>query len=117
MPAISLYEVSITTFQKALKALGDIIDKSENYAKERGEDPEAFVTASLIADMKPLSFQVQVVSNTIVKSVWRLTGENGGIWPDEEKTIAELKARIQKTADFLAENRPQVVGGEGRYHR
>lgn len=112
MPAVTLYDVSITTFLKSLKTLSHILDKAESYAKEHGNDPDAYASVTLAADMKPLSFQVQVVSNTIKKSVWRLTGADAGTWPDDETTIAGLQARVQKTVDLLQKIDPKSLEGK-----
>ncbi|OAA65366.1 hypothetical protein SPI_02153 [Niveomyces insectorum RCEF 264] len=101
MPAVTLYEVSITTFTRGLKSLAAILDKCEAYAKEKGIDADSYVAASLAEDMKPLSFQIQVASNVVKKSVWRLTGNETESWADDETTIAQLKARVQKTLDLL----------------
>ena len=44
---------------------------------------------------------MQVASNTVKKSVWRLTGEEIESWDDNETTMEQLKARVQKTLDLL----------------
>ena len=101
MPAITLYEVSIGTFIKGLKTLTAVLEKAATHAKDKGEDPDAYVTAALCEDMRPLSFQVQVVSNTIKKSVWRLTGNEVESWADDETTLAQLITRTQRTLELL----------------
>ena len=55
----------------------------------------------LIADMFPLSRQVQVASDTAKGAVARLAGIEIPKFEDNERTIAELKARIAKTLDFI----------------
>ncbi|EFX03387.1 helix-turn-helix-domain containing protein type [Grosmannia clavigera kw1407] len=112
MPAITLYDISITTFLKSLKTLNHILEKAESHAKGCGKDPDAYATVALTVDMKPLSFQVQVVSNTIKKSVWRLTGIDPGNWPDDESTIMGLKARVKKTAELLQKIDPKSLEGK-----
>jgi len=61
--------------------------------------------------MRPLSFQVQVASNTVKKSIWRLTGEEVESWEDDETTLEQLKARVQKTLDLLGKTDPKSVDG------
>ncbi len=112
MPGLTLYEVSIPTFTKGLEALTHILDKAEEYAKEKGVGVDSYVAAALCPDMKPLSFQVQVASNTVKKSVWRLTGVETESWDDNESTMAELKARIDRTLKLLKEVEPKTLEGK-----
>ncbi len=109
---LTLSEVSLPVFTKGLNTLTHILTKAEEFAKEKGENADAYVTASLAPDMKPLSFQIQVCSNTIKKSIWRLTGEEAESWNDDESTIEQLKARIQKTLDLLNKADPKSVDGK-----
>ncbi|CAK7210199.1 hypothetical protein SBRCBS47491_000696 [Sporothrix bragantina] len=101
MPAITLYEVSITTFDKGLTTLKHILEKAGEHAKAQGLDPNAYVNASLCEDMKGLAFQVQVASNTVKKAVWRLTGTEVESWADDETTLEQLVARTQRTIDLV----------------
>lgn len=101
MPAVTLYEVSITTFAKGLTTLKHILQKAADHAAAQGLGADAYVNASICEDMRPLSFQVQVVSNTVKKSVWRLTGTEIESWADDETTVAQLIARTQRTLDLV----------------
>jgi hypothetical protein len=55
----------------------------------------------LIADMFPLSRQVQIACDTAKGAVARLAGVEVPKHDDTEQTVAELKARIAKTLDFI----------------
>ncbi|CAK7275060.1 hypothetical protein SEPCBS57363_006484 [Sporothrix epigloea] len=101
MPAVTLYEVSITTFDKGLTTLKHILEKAKEYATTQGTDPNTYVNASLCDDMKGLAFQVQVASNTVKKSVWRLTGTDVESWADDETTLEQLIERTQRTIDLV----------------
>lgn len=101
MTAVTLYEVSIVSFAKGLKTLKLILEKAAESAKDKGTDPDAFVNATLADDMRGLAFQVQVASNTVKKSIWRLTGTEVESWPDDEATLAQLVTRTQRTIDLL----------------
>ncbi len=98
---ITLYDASIPTFRKGLNTLLHILEKAEEHAKQTGIKADDYVTAALCEDMKPLSFQVQVVSNTVKKSIWRVTGDEIESWEDNESTMAQLTARVKKTLDLL----------------
>ena len=51
--------------------------------------------------MKPLTFQVQVASNTGKKFMDRLTGQEGPAFKDDETSIEQLIERCQHTIDML----------------
>ena len=58
------------------------------------------MTARLYPDMFAFTRQVQLTCDFAKNCVGRLTGEPPK-FPDDEKTIAELKARIAKTLDYV----------------
>lgn len=101
MAPVTLYEVSITTFAKGLTALKHILEKASEHASSQGLGADAYVNASLCEDMRGLAFQVQLVSNTTKKCVWRLTGTDVESWADDETTLAQLIARTQRTLDLV----------------
>ncbi len=112
MSGLTFYEVSIPTFTKGLHTLQAILAKAEAYAKSKGLDADEYAEAALCEGMKPLNFQVQVVSNTVKKAVWRLTGDEIESWDDDEDTMAQLNARIQKTLDLLKTVDPKQLDGK-----
>jgi uncharacterized protein len=93
MAPVTLYDTSIPIFINACNSLKAILQK----AKEHGS--EELTSARLIDDMLPLSFQVQTVSNTIKKALERIVPKKGPypVWEDNESTIDELIARVDKT--------------------
>jgi len=113
MAPLSFYDISIPTFRNGLETLAQILSKAEQHAKEKGLNVDDYVNASLADDMKGLSFQVQTVSNTAKKSVWRLTGDETAPWADDETTFEQLKARVQKTLDLVKSvDRAKIDGKE-----
>ncbi|KAL2117660.1 hypothetical protein VTJ04DRAFT_7320 [Mycothermus thermophilus] len=104
MATLPLYETTILVAKHALETLQHILQKAQSH-------PEAatIAQARLIEDMLPLSFQVQTVSNFAKKTVERLTGRDLGVWPDDETTLEQLLARVQKTLDLLETVKPEDV--------
>jgi hypothetical protein len=98
MAPVTLSESSIGVFIHGVTALLSILKKAAEH-----KDAETFASSKLFDDMLPLTFQVQMVSNTAKKSVWRLTADPAleVSWPDDEKTLEELIARTEKTLDML----------------
>jgi hypothetical protein len=75
----------------------------------------ALVEARLAPDMLTLAGQVQRASDTAKGCAARLSGLDNPSFPDDEKTFADLQARIAKTADFLRGVTPgRIDGSESR---
>ena len=98
---ISMYQASAPRFANALKNLSAILGKAQVHAEAKNIDPAVMGSLRLIADMFPLSRQVQIACDTAKGAVARLAGLDIPKHEDNEQTIAELKARIAKTLDFL----------------
>lgn len=107
----SMYAVSVGTFSRMLTNLLAMLEKAEAYAAERKFNPDVFVNQRLAPDMLPFSFQVQNATDHAKGAAARLSGKEMPSWPDDEKTMAELKARVQKAIDYLATFTPEDIDG------
>jgi hypothetical protein len=99
---LTMYAASVPLFSRMLTNLLAVLEKAEAYAKERKFDPNVLVGSRLAPDMHPLAFQVQSATDRSKFAVSRLTGKTAPSWPDEEKTIEDLRVRIRKAIDYLA---------------
>jgi hypothetical protein len=73
------------------------------------------VNARLYPDMAPLSRQIQIATDQVKGGLSRLIGQEPPSWADEEKTFADLHARVKKAQDFLAGiKKEQLDGSEDR---
>lgn len=112
---ISMYQASAPRFANTLRNLSAILDKAQAHAEARKIDPAVLCGCRLIADMYPLSRQVQVACDTAKGAVARLAGMDIPKHEDVEQTLAQLKQRIAKTIDFILSVTPErVEGSEGR---
>jgi hypothetical protein len=109
--ATSLYDFTVPVFTLALTNLGKQVDKAIAYADQKKTDSTAFAGARLIADMLPLSAQVQIACDNAKGAVARLAGIDPPKHEDNEKTLPELKARIAKTLDFIGTLKPAQFNG------
>jgi hypothetical protein len=98
---MSMYNASIPTFEISLNALSAILDKAEAYAEAKRTDPTVLLTARLFPDMFAFARQVQAACDQAKNGGARLAGMEPPKYEDNEKTIAELKARIAKTVAFV----------------
>jgi hypothetical protein len=94
-----------------LKNLSGILDKAEAFAAEREIEPEVLLNWRLASDMFPLTRQVQIAADFAKGTTARLAGAEVPKYPDEEKTFAELKARIAKTIKFVEGFKPKDIDG------
>jgi len=100
--SISAYELTIPTLQRGFTVLAKLLDKAEAFAEEKKIKPEILVNARLAPDMLSLAGQIQRLSDTAKGAAARLTGTEAPSFPDDEVTLADLRARIAKTTDYLA---------------
>lgn len=112
---ISMYQASVPAFVHTLTQLHGILEKAESYAALRKIDPSVLVTARLYPDMFPLSRQIQIACDFAKGTASRLAAKDVPGWPDNETTLAELKARVAKTIDLIKSFKPaDIDGSEGR---
>lgn len=97
---ISLHAVSAGVFVRMLTNLDAILAKAEANAAERKFNPDVFVTSRLAPDMNPFSFQIQAATDRSKLFVARVTGQAAPVWEDNEKTFAEVRARLGKGLDY-----------------
>src|SRR3989440_8979923 len=98
--SLSMSSVSVPTFQQTLGALSKILDKAAAHCAAKKIDEAVLLQTRLTPDMFPLVKQVQLTCDFAKNTLGRLTGEPPK-FPDEEKSIDELKARIAKTIDYV----------------
>jgi hypothetical protein len=113
--SVSLYDVSIPVFTLSLNNLVAILDKAASQAADKKVDPKVLAGARLIIDMLPLSSQIQIACDTAKGAAARLAGIEIPKHEDTEATLAELKARVAKTLEFIKTIKPeQLQGAETR---
>ncbi|WZH45524.1 uncharacterized protein QYS62_006584 [Fusarium acuminatum] len=106
----SLYDLIIPTFQRGLQTFDHVLSQAEKYAKDQGLNADdVFPQARLVDDQLPLTFQVQNATKIVLVTIARLTGVEPTPFEDNEKTIADLHARIQKTLELIKSVNPEDV--------
>lgn len=98
---VSMYDFSIPVLTRGLTNMSAFLDKAAAHAAARKFDPVVLAQARLFPDMHPLVRQVQIACDTAKGAAARLAGIDVPKHEDREATLADLKARIAKTVDFL----------------
>lgn len=91
-----------TQFSKMLHNLSNLLDKAQSFAEAKKIDGEVLLNSRLAPDMFPLLRQVQIACDSAKLAASRLSGKEAPVNDDKEKTIPELKARIEGTIEFLS---------------
>jgi uncharacterized protein len=94
-------QASVPVFEIGLNALSAVLDKAESFAATKKIDPSVLVSWRLAPDMFALARQVQVVADQAKSGCARLAGVEAPRFDDNENTIQQLKARLEKTVAFL----------------
>jgi hypothetical protein len=108
---VSMYQISIPSFQKHLSALEAILDKAAAYAGARKIEPSVLLNSRLYPDMFNLTRQIQAACDFAKGASARLAGVPIPSVPDTESTIPELKERIAKTLAFMETIKPEQMEG------
>jgi hypothetical protein len=89
-------------FSKMLSNLSRCLDKAVAYAEAKKFDPAVLLQTRLAPDQFNLTRQVQIACDNAKNGVARLTGRDAPRFEDTEKTVPELKARIEKVLGYLS---------------
>jgi uncharacterized protein len=106
-----LHDLTVRQFTKTLRNLDRFFDKAITHAQAKRFDPEILVNARLAPDQFALARQVQIACDTAKLGVARLTGIEAPKHADDEKTIAELRARIASVIGWLEGVGPEAFAG------
>lgn len=99
--SFSMYQASVPVFLRALGNLRAVLQKGEAYAVDKGIEPGVLLDSRLIADMYPLTKQVQIATDMAVRGSSRLAGAEPPSFPDTETDFAGLYARIDRACEVV----------------
>lgn len=107
----AMYRASVPVFERMLNNMLGWLQKAQAHAETRKFDPVVYVHARLAADMLPFPRQIQIATDNAKGCVARLAGVEVPKFEDNEASLDELRARIQKTLDFIRSVPPQQFDG------
>lgn len=112
---ISMYQTSVPVFVRALTNLAHVLKKGEAHAAAKGITDEVLLQVRLIPDMLPLVKQVQIAADMATRGAARLAGVEPQAFEDNETTLAQLQARIERALAYVKTFTPaQIDGSEAR---
>lgn len=96
-----MHDKALAQLRHQLTALSTVLKKAETHCEAKKIDPQAILAFRLYPDMLPFSRQVQIACDFAKGAAARLAGEAVPSYADDEKSFAELQARIAKTLGFM----------------
>ncbi len=96
-----IYELTVPQFTKMLSNLNVFLEKAAQFADHKKFEMDVLLQSRLAPDQFNFIKQVQIACDTAKLGVSRLTGKQAPAHDDQEKTLPEIRARIESTIAFL----------------
>ncbi len=113
--SLTMHSASVPVFVRMLGNMLNWLDKAEAHAAARKFDSANYLGLRLAPDMLPFSRQIQIATDGAKGCVARLAGIEVPKWEDTEATLADLRARVLKTIDYVQTfSAEQIDGSEAR---
>jgi hypothetical protein len=113
--SISMHSASAPAFARMLGNMINWLESAKAHAEAKKFDTANYLGLRLAPDMLPFKNQIQICSDAAKGCMARLAGQPVPSWPDDEATLDDLIARLQKTRDYvLSVPAEEVVGSEAR---
>ena len=109
--SISMYQVAVPVFVRALTNLQHVLKLGEAHAKEKNVEGSVLLQTRLITDMLPLVKQVQIATDMAKNGAARLAGVDPLKFEDNETSLDELYSRIERAIDYIKSFKPEQIDG------
>jgi hypothetical protein len=96
-----MYPELFGQMKKQLGQLDRWLEAAGEFARARAFEPSVFLELRLAPDQFAFARQVQTACDTARLAASRLTGKEAPPQPDTEKTLEELRARVQGAVAYL----------------
>jgi hypothetical protein len=98
-----MYHQIFGQMKKVLGQLDKWLEAAAAHAQSRSFDANVFLELRLAPDQFPLLRQVQTACDTAKLAASRLSGKDAPKHADQEKTLDELRARVQSVIAYLSD--------------
>ena len=114
---VSMYPISVPVFIKHLNGLAGCLRKAQAYYAEKKYDEATLIHYRFYPDMFSFARQVQAMCDHAKNCTALFSGGEAPKYEDNEKTLAQLVARIEKTIAFLNTVNPRQIDGSAEKSR
>ena len=113
--SITMHSASAPIFIATLNNMSAWLEKAEAHAAAKKFEPAVLLASRLAPDMLPLTNQVQIACDTAKFLIARLAGVDAPKFDDTESSLADLRARIAATIEFVKSvPADSIDGSEGK---
>jgi len=113
--AVSMYQISVPIFVRQLGGVVTCLKKAQALYAEKKYDESTLLSYRFYPDMFSFAKQIQIATDHARNCAALLAGLEAPKYEDNEKSLAELIARVEKTSAWLNTVKPgQVDGTEGK---
>jgi hypothetical protein len=106
-----MYPISVPVFIKHLNGLAGCLKKAQAHYAAKKFDEASLMSQRFYPDMFTFARQVQSVSDHAKGCAALLAGIEAPKYEDNEKNLADLIARLEKTVEFLKSVKPAQIDG------
>ena len=113
--ALSMHQCSVRLFQRHLRGLANCLTKARALYQEKKYDEATLLSYRFFPDMFDFTRQVRQSTNHARQCTESLSGVAAPKFEDNEKSLEDLIARVQKTIEYLnSVGAEQIDGTEGK---
>lgn len=98
---MSMYRATVPPFRRMLQNILGWFDKAEAHAQAKKFDVDTLLVARLAPDQYTFGRQIQAACDAAKLANARLTGKEAPVHADTERTLAELRTRVQAVIALL----------------
>ena len=109
--AVTMYEISLPVFIRHLNGLAGCMKKAQALYAEKKYDEATLLSYRFYPDMFSFSQQVRIATDHARNGTGLLSGLQAPKYEDNEKSLTELIARVDKTIAWLNTIQPQQIDG------
>lgn len=99
--ALSMSQISVPVFVRRLNGLASCLKKAQALYAAKGYDEASLLAYRFYPDMFTFARQVQVATDHAKSCTAMLAGVEAPKYEDNEKSLAELAARVEKTVAWI----------------
>jgi len=108
---ISMYQISVPVFVRHLKGLAGCLKKAQALYADKKYDEATLLSYRFYPDMFNFVRQVQAATDHARKCCALLAGQEAPLYEDNEKSLADLSARVEKAIAYLNTLKPEQIDG------
>ena len=109
--AVSMNQIALPVFTRHLNGLAGCMKKAQALYAEKKYDEATLLSYRLYPDMFSFARQVQAATDHARNCTALLAGVEAPKFDDNEKSLADLVARVEKTVAWLNGIKPQQIEG------